>query len=218
MIATGPDVDIEAVMMDQYPGEIVVFAAQFFDEKLGVYRVSLKDGSLVESRIIDSTTLHAYSVQLVDLNGDGKKELLMNNHEKDSKVNGIWAYTVPEDVMKGTFDKYSITTGFKNAFSLTVPNMAPGFPYPVWPNSAMKGKERAHILIAGDGDHSVSVAQPTGDASQFQYTRSLIKNEGGTVGALTFSDLDNNNWLEMWVPNYDSSFIEVFLFNGYTAP
>lgn len=204
--------------MDQYPNEVVVFAAQFFDEKLGVHRVSLKDGSLVESRIIDDTTLHAYSVQLVDLNGDGKKELMMNNHEKDNKTNGIWAYTVPEDIMTGTFEKYPITTGFKNAFSLTVPNMAPGFPYPVWPNSATRGKERAHIMIAGDGDHSVSIAYPTGDASKFEYTRSVLKDEGGTVGALTFSDLDKNNWQEMWVPNYDNSFIEVFLFNGYTAP
>lgn len=217
VITTGPDVDIEADFMDQFPDEVVIFAAQFFDEKLGVYRVSLKDGSLVESRIIDDNTLHAYSVQLVDLNGDGKKELLMNDHEKDNKKTGIWAYTVPEDIMTGTFEKYTIATGFKNAFSLTVPNMAPGFPYPVWPNSATRGKERAHIMIAGDGDHSVSIAYPTGDASKFEYTRTVLKDEGGTVGALTFSDLDKNNWQEMWVPNYDNSYIEVFVFNGFTA-
>ena len=171
----------------------------------------------MDSRIIDDTCLHAESVQLVDLNGDGKMELLMNNPEKDSAVNGIWAYTLPEDLMGGTFEKYTITTGFKNAFSLTVPNMAPGFPSVVWPNSATRGTERAHILIAGDGDHSVHIARPTGDATKFEYDRSLIKNEGGTVGALTFSDLDNNNWQEMWVPNYDGSFIEVYLFNGYTV-
>jgi len=89
----------------------------------------------------------------------------MNNHEKDSKTNGIWAYTVPEDLMTGEFAKYTITTGFKNAFSLTVPNMSPGFPYAVWPDLSARTTERAHILIAGDGDHSVSVAYPTGDKS-----------------------------------------------------
>ena len=47
----------------------------------------------MDSRIIDDTCLHAESVQLVDLNGDGKMELLMNNHEKDSALNGIWAFT-----------------------------------------------------------------------------------------------------------------------------
>ena len=212
IVATGPDVGIEADYFAQYPDEVVVFAAQFFDQQLGVYRVSLKDGSLINSRTIDNTTLHAYSVQLVDLNSDGTKQLVMNNHEKDSKTNGIWAYTVPEDLMSGTFGKYTLTAGFKNAFSLTVPNMSPGFPYVMWPDKTTEGVERAHILIAGDGDHSVSVAYPTGDASQFQYTREVIKNEGGTVGALAFSDLDGNNWQEMWVPNYDNSYIEVFLF------
>ena len=196
---------------------MVVFAAQFFDEKLGVYRVSLTDGSLVDSHIIDDTTLHAYSAQLIDLNGDGRKELVVNNHEKDSKVNGIWAYTVPEDLISGTYDKYPITTGFKNAFSLTVPNMSPGFPYAIWPKKTDEGSERAHIMIAGDGDHSVSMAYPTGSADNFEYERTVIKNEGGTVGALAFSDLDNNNWQEMWVPNYDKSYIEVFMFRGILA-
>jgi hypothetical protein len=194
IIATGPDVGIEADFLPQYPGEVVVFAAQFFDQKLGLYRVSLADGSLIDSRIIDSTTLSAYSVQMVDLNSDGKKELLMNNHEKDNTTNGIWAYTIPSDLMTGIFEKHTITTGFKNAFSLTVPNMSPGFPYPIWPNTATEGTERAHILIAGDGDHTVSMATPTGSASSFEYTRAAIKNEGGTVGALAFSDLDGNKW------------------------
>jgi len=95
VIATGPDVEIEIDFFNQYPGEVVVFAAQFFDMALGVYRVSLEDGSLINSRIIDNTTLNAYSVQLKDLNGDGRKQLIMNNHQKTTDDNGIWAYTVP---------------------------------------------------------------------------------------------------------------------------
>ena len=138
----------------------------------------------------------------------------MNNHEKDSKTNGIWAYTIPSDLMTGDFVKYPLATGFKNKFSLTIPNMSPGFPYPVWPQTSKQGSSRAHILVAGDGDHSVSILTPTGDASQFQYTNEIIKDEGGTVGALAFSDLDNNGWLEMWVPNYDGSFIELYKFTG----
>lgn len=212
IVATGPDVGILAETFDQFPNEIVVFAAQFFDEQLAYYRVSTIDGSFKGSRLIDNTTLNAYSVQLVDLNSDGKKQLVMNNHQKETADNGIWAYTVPDDLVSGAFDKYAITTGFKNAFSVTVPNMAPGFPYVMWPETSTEGSSRAHIMIAGDGDHSVSRADPTGNASQFEYTRSVIKNEKGTVGALTFSDFDNDGWQEMWVPNYDSGYMEVFLF------
>lgn len=111
VICKGPDVFTSVDVLPQYPDEIVVWASEFFDESLGVYRVSTKDGSLVESRKIDSpdiklggSELHrAYSVQFVDLNGDGKKQLLVNNWEKSSKINGLFAYTVPDDIMSGEY-------------------------------------------------------------------------------------------------------------------
>jgi len=92
----------------------------------------MTDGSLVERRIIDDTTiLDAYSASLVDLYADGNKQLLVNNHETDDDTNGIWAYTFPKDgdLMNGEFEKKTIATGFKNVFSLMIPAMSPGFPY-----------------------------------------------------------------------------------------
>ena len=62
IIATGPDIGIEADFLPQYPGEVVVFAAEFFGQQLSLYRVSLDDGSLIGSRVIDATTLSAESV------------------------------------------------------------------------------------------------------------------------------------------------------------
>ena len=40
----------------------------------------------------------------------------------------------------------------------------------------------------------------------------LIKYMGGTVGSLTFKDLDGDGWLEFFIPNYDQNYIEVFQF------
>lgn len=90
VITSGPDVFTSIETMAAYPGEIVVWAAEFFDEQLAVYRVSLADGSLVDSRVIDSNTIklggsetkRTYQVTLCDLKGDGtKNELLVNNWE-----------------------------------------------------------------------------------------------------------------------------------------
>ena len=78
-IADGPDVYTSIDFLPQYPGEVIVWASQFFDEKLGVYRVSLTDGKLIDSKIIDDDIGSAYAADLVDLNGDGKKQLLANN-------------------------------------------------------------------------------------------------------------------------------------------
>jgi len=202
--------------MDQYPGELVVFAAEFFNEKLSMYRVSLTDGTLVDSRIIDdSTILAAYSVALVDLNGDGKQQLLVNNHETKQKTNGIWAYSLPEDgdLMNGEFVKNTIATEFNVVFNLFVPQMSPGFPYAVWPHGKEDG-ERAHVFVAGDGDQSAHDLYPS--EGEFGYTDDLIVNAKGTVGALAFTDLNNDGWTEMWMPNYDKSYVELFKFRAPT--
>ena len=80
--------------------------------------------------------LSAYSVTYADINNDGVKELMVNNHEKDNASNGIWVYEFPDDWMTGAFKKHTIAAGFKNKFSIAVPNMAPGFPYPFYPEVA----------------------------------------------------------------------------------
>ena len=87
------DVAFEVDTMSQYKDEIVVFCAQFFDEALSMHRISTKDGSLVQSKTIDDKLiLSAYNVSMVDLNSDGNRQLLVNNHETDDATDGIWAY------------------------------------------------------------------------------------------------------------------------------
>ena len=89
---------------------------------------------MVASREIDSTLIQAAeSVTYVDLNNDGVKELMVNNHEKSNTDNGIWAYHFPADWMTGEFTRSTLASGFVNKFKLTVPNMTPGFPYAFWP-------------------------------------------------------------------------------------
>lgn len=216
VVTSGPDVGIQIITAPQFKNEIVVFAAEFFNQKVSFYRVSTVDGSLVASKTIDDDgILAAYSVTYADINSDGKKELIVNNHEKDSKTNGIWAYSFPSDWMTGTYTKTTLASGFVNKFSLLVPNMAPGFPYPFFPQVSTTGKVPAHIVVAGDGDHTAWIMTPSDNT--FGYTRDAIKEEKGTVGALCWSDLDNNDWQELWVPDYDSSRIEVFKFSPKTG-
>lgn len=118
--------------------------------------------------------------------------------------------------MSGEFTRSTIATGFKNKFSLTVPNMAPGFPYAFWPQVKTQSSQPAHILVAGDGDHTAHLLTPT-NAANFVYERDTIKEEKGTVGALAWGDLNGDGWNELFVPDYDSSLIEVFAFSDKKA-
>lgn len=120
--------------------------------------------------------------------------------------------------MNDDWMRKTIATGFKNAFSLTKPNMAPGFAYAMYPNGYTEG-ERAHIMVAGDGTHSAHALYPTGDASDFGYEQTVFADAKGTIGCLAFSDLDQDGWTEVWMPNYDKSYIELFkLSNKAAAP
>lgn len=133
----------------------------------------------------------------------------------------MFLYSFPEsgDFFKDQFVKTQIASGFKNAWSLTVPNMCPGFPYAIYPEVSNKS-QRAHILIAGDGDYSAHLMRPNENSTAADaplYTRELIKNLGGTVGSITFGDSDGDGWLEFYVPNYDKNYIEVYKFYDQDA-
>ena len=81
VITTGPDVWTSIDTMAAYPGELIVWSAQFFDETVSVHRVSLTDGSMIGSRVIDDNTIamegykvmRGFKFHPVDLNGDGNK-------------------------------------------------------------------------------------------------------------------------------------------------
>merc|ERR1711920_135818 len=97
VITSGPQVhtSIETPSGGTYNGDLIVWASEFFDEQLAVYQISLADGTLVNSRVIDSNTIkmngevtkRTYSATPVDLNGTGvlrnglNPQLLVNNWE-----------------------------------------------------------------------------------------------------------------------------------------
>ena len=61
LITTGPDVCTSIYTFEEFPDEIVLFAAEFFDETLAFYRISTIDGSLITKRVIDDqSVLRAY--------------------------------------------------------------------------------------------------------------------------------------------------------------
>ena len=90
LITSGPDVG--TVIEDIGSNELLVWAPIFFSEQVGVYKVSTAvstPGQLLDSRIFDDNDIalggyepkRAYSLTVVDLNGDGNKQLLFNNWE-----------------------------------------------------------------------------------------------------------------------------------------
>jgi len=210
-ITNGPSTWIRTNVLENYPNEIIVWAAEFWNERLALYRVSTVDGTLIDSRIIDDDNFgSAYSVKMVDLNGDGKKQLLAHNWQKKKQDTRIYAFTVPDDLMTGDFEKFTLAKNFKPVWNLFGSNRSPSFPYPIYPDGYEPNK-RAHILVAGSGDYRASLLIPTGDdPAKFEYEKKEIVDAGGVVGAIATADLDGDGWLEMYMANYNKGYVEAF--------
>ena len=97
-----------------YDNTLIVFGAEFFTHKLTVYEINKGDGKLVRSRVIDDSIDQVYSVKYMDIDGDGKHELLVNNHEKDNSKAAIFLYDIPAngDLFSGNFTRRVIANGF----------------------------------------------------------------------------------------------------------
>ena len=79
VIHSGPDVIFEVVTnLPGYENSLIIFAAEFFNKRVTVYEI--QNAEVVNYRILDTTIDQAYSVRYLDINEDGKYELLVNNH------------------------------------------------------------------------------------------------------------------------------------------
>lgn len=66
VVTKGPDVETAIAQYPEQKDVLFVYGAEFFNEKLSLTRVSLKDGSLIDYNVIDDKTiLHAYQAELV---------------------------------------------------------------------------------------------------------------------------------------------------------
>ena len=192
VICEGPDVFTSVSELPQYPGEIIVWATEFRDERLAFYRISKTDGTLVDKRVIDDQNIHrAYSAQLVDLNGDGQHQLLVNNWQRTTDDNGLWAYALPEDLMTGEFKRYDIATRFPNKWRYFLTQIGgPGYPYVFYPDGQKQG--RAHVLLCGHGNEKAWLLKPVGDASKFEYEAHEILDGGAVIPYMQITDIDEN--------------------------
>lgn len=127
----GPDV---AFIFEEIQGKFVVLAGQFFDAKqLAMYwceadkwsdcsSATLKNGTqhepssstAVQSTVIDSSIGGVFNLQYIDVNGDGRKDLLVTNNRNDGK-GGVYVYELPGDIYApgAKWTRHELASGFK---------------------------------------------------------------------------------------------------------
>lgn len=148
---------------------------------------------------IDSTTGYGFDVDFVDIDADGKDELVYSNHnnqnnkELEGIPSGVYYFELPDDPRNSSqWSKFVIDEGYE----VTAPDMgnpksqgAPGFVA----IGDMDGNGLLDMVTSGDGaDGLFAIFQ----RSQGKFERHLIS-DGDMWGEAMLLDLDGNGTLEV---------------------
>jgi len=200
-------------------GDMDLFVPQFFGGDSLVWLENTGDPtSGWQEHLINNTTGKAFDVELADMNGDGRLDLLYGNHnhqlssEPTEQVMGVYWFEIPEaDQVHSlsSWDAYQSTVveGFYVDEWNSDQNGAPG----VCHAGDVNQDGRMDVSVAGDGDDGMYVYLQQEDGS---FSEVLI--DSGTVmsGDHHMADLDGDGDMDyIW-----AIYGELDLFSGDFGP
>jgi len=159
----------------------------------------------VQRVTVDTSLGTMFAVSATDLNNDGRVDFLATNHVDNATLSGVYAYVPPADgdfTDPSKWQRHTLASGF--ATKVPGPGQAsPGLAVAVHPNNST-GKPV--VLVSGDGEEQFHLLQPASPAQDnWTYSREVVYNCGGTVGAPVAADLDGDGITEVALPCYDAN-------------
>jgi hypothetical protein len=209
VIAQGPDVHFRLADLDG-DGREEILSSEFFAKR---FSVQWQEGNTWRSRVIDNQCGSAFDLEVADLNGDGRRDVVLTNHESNANA-GAFAYEVPQDWKTAQWPRHTLARGIQTRQK--GPNQAsPGAPIVI---PAAQPGQKPVVLLAGDGSQRVHIVAPlSSDRNDWRYQLTDGADLGCTVGQLEAADLDGDGAYEVFAPAYDKHKIHVFTLRGPAA-
>lgn len=204
LITKGPDTHF--VLHDfEGDGQLEIISGEFFSKKLSL---QWQEGGTWKSRVIDASVGSAFDLSLNDLNGDGKLDLLVSNHEADEAAS-IFAYEIPADYKTANWTRHTLLSGIKT--EMEGRNQAsPGTAFAIQPdlNNVLK---KPWIIAAGDGSTKVHRLIPKSDSPlDWSYADDVLHDGDSTVGKIAIDDVNGDGRQELFVPAYHDDRIYIY--------
>jgi len=205
LLFEGPDVFFELVDFDN-DGKFEVVASQFLFSKVTYHYHDEFTGRWVENTI-DNAIGPGFDLSIVDLNGDGRDELMVTNHISTDKA-GLFVYEIPADPKNEDWKKHVLYQGFKTT-AVGIGQASPGNAKAFKPTVADK---KYSIVVSGDGTEKVHLFTPT--ESPWKYRHDIIYSGRGIIGKVSTYDADRDGKAEIYIPAYDENKIHILEFEN----
>jgi len=233
VVGNGPDV---AFIFEEIQGKFVVLAGQFFDAKqLAMYwcddttwsscnaaattmnngtQSTANSGTAVQSIVIDKSIGGVFNLQYIDVNGDGRKDLLVTNNRNDGK-GGVYVYELPGDIFApgAKWTRHELASGFKPVNPLLPGQGGPGTARAIQPN-LKKSQLKPTIFVTGDDNGTVAILTAVNPSTHddWNYTVDRLCKGSGTIGSIGFGDLNNDGYTDLVVPMFKDGRVDIYTF------
>jgi hypothetical protein len=202
----GADVNFELADLNNN-GQQEIIATEFFGRKLSLYYKEPGEKNF-KRRIIDSEIGSAFDLSLIDLNGDGRLNILVTNHEADEKA-AVFAYEIPADPIHDEYKRHILMAGFKT-LQPGIGSASPGKALAFHPMPGSKNG-KPWIIVSGDGAQKAYLLTPfSDDINDWGYKSAEIYDAKCTVGQIAVGDVNGDGSMEIFIPAYDRDSVEIF--------
>ena len=197
-------------------GKIDIISAEFWGYALTLIQSTHPDGRFDQPDYLKFTTIannlgQLFDVTFVDINNDGKKDIMATNHDMNGK-GSCEVFEVPEDISKAPspWPRHTLHRDFP-VLQGGIGQASPGTAQPFHPRPSKSGKPS--VVISGDAAQQVYLLTPNStDPSNWDYTSRIVHACVTIVGGVAVGDVNNDDRSEIYIPCYNSGKLEVYSF------